>query len=377
MKILYITTVGCTMSFFKDLIKHLTNEGHTVDLACNEQDYKIDSFFRELGLKTYPLSCSRSPFSTGNVKSVKEIKELVKNGGYDIVHCHTPIAAACTRLACKGFRKKGLRVIYTAHGFHFYKGAPKQNWALFYPLEKLCARYTDTLITINREDYELSKTKFKTTTSLYVPGVGIDTEKFSKAACDREAKRKELGVPNDAFLLLSVGELNENKNHRTVIRAIAELESKNVHYAVAGKGGESENLLSLARELGISDRVHLLGQRKDICELLKTADAFLHPSLREGLPVSVTEALAGGLPCIVSDIRGCCDLVDQNGGFRCAPLDASDFAEKINRLAFDKDICNAMGEYNSQKAKRFDVKTIIDSMCEIYGIKERVSSVAK
>ncbi len=377
MKILYITTVGCTMSFFKDLIKHLTDQGHTVDLACNEQDYKIDPFFHELKLKTFPLSCSRSPFSAGNVKAVKEIKEIVKNGGYDIVHCHTPIAAACTRLACKGFRKKGLRVIYTAHGFHFFKGAPKQNWAIFYPLEKLCARYTDTLITINREDYELSKNKFKTTKSLYVPGVGINTERFADAACDREAKRKELAVPEDAFLLLSVGELNENKNHRTVIKAIAELESKNVHYAVAGKGGERENLLSLASELGISDRIHLLGQRNDIRELLKTADAFLHPSLREGLPVSVTEALAAGLPCIVSNIRGCSDLVDENGGFLCEPLDKNAFAEKINRLMFDSALCASMGEYNRQKATQFDIKAIIDSMCKIYGTQERVETVAK
>ncbi len=377
MKILYITTVGGTMRFFKDLIKHLTELGHTVDLACNEDTSAIDGFFHELKVKTYPLSCSRSPFSTGNVKAVTEIKNIVKNGGYDIVHCHTPIAAACTRIACKGFRKNGVRVIYTAHGFHFYKGAPKQNWAVFYPLEKLCARYTDTLITINREDHDLAHTKFSAKDTLYVPGVGVDTKRFADTVCDRAAKRTELNVPQDAFLLLSVGELNGNKNHRTVIKAISQLERQDVHYIIAGKGNERENLLALSSELGLADRVRLLGQRCDIGELLKTADAFLHPSLREGLPVSVTEALAAGLPCIVSDIRGCKDLVDEKGGFCCNPLNADDFAQKINLLAADKELRETMGEYNRQKAELFDVNTIIDTMLNIYGIKERVETVAK
>ena len=330
MKILYITTIGATMGFFKSFIKELVDAGHTVDLACNQDLAPIDDFYFDLGCKEYQIDCTRSPFAKGNITCVKQIKKLVEDNQYDIVHCHTPIAAACTRIACKGIRKQRantdhpLRVFYTAHGFHFYKGAPKKNWIIFYPIEKLCARWTDTLIAINKEDYNLAKEKFEglgKTNKLagcrieYVPGVGIDVDKFKNTVVDRAAKRHELGIPEDAFLLLSVGELNENKNHQIVIRALADLmktdegKAKNYYYIIAGEGPLRGWLQDLINSLELTERVKLLGFRKDCAELYKTADLFIHPSLREGLPVSVMEAEAAGLACIGSNIRGNQDLM--------------------------------------------------------------------
>lgn len=336
MKILYITTIGGTMIFFKSFIKELMDAGHTVDLATNVNVEDVPQCFHDMGCNVYSIDCSRSPLNKGNIQCVRQIRKLVEREQYDIVHCHTPIAAACTRIACKDIRKQRknidhpLRVFYTAHGFHFYKGSPKKNWIIFYPIEKLCAKWTDVLITINKEDYNLAKNKFEGLGRTkqfegckveYVPGVGIDVDKFANTVVDRVAKRKELGVPEDAFLLLSVGELNENKNHQIVIKALAELMktpegmAKNYYYVIAGQGPLKGELQNLIDSLNLTERVKLLGWRSDCAELYKVADLLVHPSLREGLPVTVMEAQAAGLPCIGSNIRGINDLINLEGLF--------------------------------------------------------------
>ena len=156
MKILYITTIGGTMNFFQSFIQRLVQEGHTVDIACNNTTSKVAGFYYELGCNVYAIQTSRSPLNKGNIRAIRQIKTLVENNHYDIVHCHTPIAAMCTRIACRRARKQGTKVFYTAHGFHFYKGAPLKNWLVYYPVEKICSYFTDILITINREDYALS-----------------------------------------------------------------------------------------------------------------------------------------------------------------------------------------------------------------------------
>ena len=364
MKVLYITTVGLTMGFFKLFIKELLDEGHTVDIATNECDYPVADCYREWGCKIYPISCSRSPFKSGNLRAIKEIKRIVSNGGYEIVHCHTPIAAACTRLACKSLRKKGVKVIYTAHGFHFYKGAPKKNWILYYPIEKICAKWTDLLITINKEDYEFANRRIHAKKVEYVPGVGIEMDKFANTTVDKIKKRQEIGVPENAFMLLSVGELNENKNHQIVIKALAEVNDPSIHYVIAGKGDKADELNILAKEMQV--HLHLLGYRTDVAELYKVADAFVLPSFREGLNVSVMEALASGLPCLVSRIRGNVDMVNENvNGYYLDPFDIFSVADSIKKTGrTDK---NRVVE----SALIFDVKEINQKMMTLYhGVRE-------
>lgn len=362
MKILYVTTIGGTMGFFGSFIKQLVEEGHTVDIACNENGSKVSDIYDMFGCKKFPISCTRSPLNKGNLKAITQIKNLVENNGYDIVHCHTPIAAFCTRLACRKARKNGTRVFYTAHGFHFYKGAPLKNWLLFYTAEKLCARLTDVLITINQEDYELAQRKLKAKRVVYVPGVGIDLEKFGPVATDANEKRKALGIPKDARLLLSVGELNENKNHETVIRAISDM--KDVYYIIAGDGSKKEALLSVIEKSGLLDRVKLLGRRDDIAELCSAADAFVFPSFREGLSVALMEAMACGLPCAVSKIRGNTDLIDQNGGTLFSPHSVQSCKEALEEL-FGGDLQKA-GEYNAEKVKKFSLDNVNKEMKKLY-----------
>ena len=365
MRILYVTTVGGMMGFFKSFIAMLIKEGHRVDIACNDTE-SVPQEYKDLNCEIYKLSCERTPFSGGTVKAVREINRIVKKNGYHIVHCHSPVASICARIACIGLRKRGVKVIYTAHGFHFYKGAPLINWALYFPIERFCSRFTDALITINHEDYSIARDKMKAKKTIYVPGVGINLNKCRLAKVDRAAKREEIGVPSDAVLLLSLGELNENKNHSTVIYAIARMENKSVHYAIAGKGELKSQLEKLARDLGIEHRVHLLGFRKDVMELCKASDIYIHPSFREGLPVSVMEAMACGLPVIASDTRGCAELADGEGGLLFSPNDIETCKNCIERL-LSLDIYE-MGQKNMEKAKPYSEEIINSQMIDIYKV---------
>ena len=267
MKILYVTTVGMTMGFFNSFIKKLIDKGHVVDIATNEDESRVPDCYREWKCNVHQIGCLRAPIKKENFEAIKQIRKIVEAGRYDIVHCHTPIAAMCTRLACRKIRRNGTKVFYTAHGFHFYKGAPLINWLLYYPVEKICSKWTDVLITINHEDYELAKKKMKAARVEHIPGIGVDIEKFSSTTVDRIAKRTELGIPKDSILLISVGELNVNKNQEVIVRAISEISNDKIHYAIAGVGEKRDYLLSLADELNIGSQIHLLGFRSDIAEI--------------------------------------------------------------------------------------------------------------
>lgn len=369
MKILYVTTISLTMnSFFKPHIEMLVHEGNQVDIACNYNDLALDDLYRELGCHYYQVDFSRSPLSPDNIRAYIQLNEVVKNGNYDIIHCHTPNASVITRLVCKKYRKKtGLKVFYTAHGFHFYKGAPKLNWIVYYPIEKFCSKYTDKLITINQEDYQLAKSKFKAKEIHYVPGVGIDLSRFENVQVDKNEKRREIGVPEDAFLLLSVGELNENKNHQIILRALAQLQDSRIHYAIAGTGNKKEYLMNLANELGVSEQFHLLGYRKDVAELYYSADVFCFPSYREGLGLAAIEAMSCGLPIITSNVHGINDYSENDiTGFKCSPQDVQMFANAMKELINNPMKMESMEKNNIEKSKYYDIHSINSSILEVY-----------
>ena len=272
------------------------------------------------------------------------------------------------RLAGKKCNVK--KVIYQAHGFHFYKGAPKKNWLLYYPIEKWLAHYTDALITITQEDYELAKTKLRLRKGgnvYYVPGVGVDTLQFGSGENLRTAKRMEINIPKDAFVLISAGELNVNKNNKVIISALEKLKDHNVHYLVCGIGPEEQSLKQQVVDAGLQDTVHFLGYRKDVKELYAMADCFVMPSFREGLSRSIMEAMASGLPCVVSKIRGNTDLVeDGQNGFTCPAADANSFADALKQLVDDQALRMDMRKNNLEKIKSYDISVVEQKMREIY-----------
>ena len=367
MKVLLTATVQSHIcQFHRPLVKMLHEFGYEVHVAARNNLAEKNGLRLDFADKVFDVPFSRSPKSIDNIKAYRQIRRIVAKDNYDIIHCNTPMGGVVTRIACKDLRKEGVRVFYTAHGFHFYKGAPLKSWLLYYPIEKLCAHFTDTLITINREDYALAKRKMKAGQVVYVPGVGIDVDKFRNTVVDRPAKRKELGIPEDAFLLLSVGELNENKNHQIVIRTLAELNDPSIHYAIAGNGALAEYLTALAEQVGVADRVHLLGYRRDVAELYRTADVYVLPSLREGLNVSIMEAMASGLPVVCNRIRGNTDLVNTLTGVLCSTHNACDLLSAIQCLRTNRQLREEMGRAGSQSMARFSINEINREMMRVY-----------
>lgn len=319
-KVLILASVASMIDQFNiPNIKLLIEMGFTVEVACNflsgntcsdEKIQTLKTMLDKMGVKIYQIDFARDAFKLSqNLRAYRQVLEIMTNNRYEFIHCHSPIGGLCGRLA--GHKTK-TKVIYTAHGFHFYKGAPLLNWLVYYPIEKFLSRYTDVLITINKEDFARAKT-FHARKVEYVPGVGIDIDKIQAVTVDRTKKRKELGIPDDAFLFISVGELNRNKNHEIVIRALSMLDANdNLYYIIAGTGPLKGHLQSLIKKSGLSSRIQLLGYRTDVIKLLKISDCFVFPSLREGLPVALMEAITCGLSVVCSSIRGNTDLVDDD-----------------------------------------------------------------
>lgn len=363
MRILYITTIGTTVGFFKYLIRELIDEGNTVDIATNESENKVAEYYKGWGCKIFDISCSRSALTKGNIDAIKEIRQIIAENNYDIVHCHTPIAAACARIACRKQRKLGLKVIYTAHGFHFYIGAPLKNWLIYYSVEWLCSWWTDVLIAINKEDYFIAKKHLHAKDTEYVPGVGIDLSKFLNRTDGRERKRRELGLSNERMMLLSIGELNENKNHESVIKAIEGIES--LTYVIVGKGGTKEKLQRLKGEIDVD--VRLMGYRSDVSDFYDAADVYILPSIREGLNVSLMEAMASGLPCLCGNIRGNVDLIDDNGGYLFDPSSVNDIRNTVQKaVQLSKEERKEQGYHNLEKVRGFDKSAVNSQMKRVY-----------
>ena len=376
-KALLVTTVSGFVPQFEMNNVHILQEmGYEIHYASNFNNVHYGSDNSRLdgtGIIRHQVDFVRSPFKlAANIRAYKQLKQVMKEEHYDMVHCHTPMGAVLARLAAKQYRKKGTKVFYTAHGFHFYKGAPLKNWLFFYPIEKWLSKYTDVLITINKEDYKCAKAFcHKTATKVeYIPGVGINVRKYNKqerSDTEREKKResirRKLKIDEKSLLVISVGELNVNKNHILVIKALAGIDD--VCYVICGEGEQREVLLREMKRLGVEDKVKLLGYCKDVKRLLTAADVFILPSLREGLSCSLQEAMAAALPIIASDVRGNRDLIDINkGGILVNPKSVSQMQYAIKMVQKGKK--EKMGEYNYCKIQDYSKEVVMKKMRKIY-----------
>ncbi len=327
----------------------------------SEEQLKADE--QKFGIRLLHADIERDPFSLKNIRAYKQTVRIIKDNDIDYIHCNTPIGGVLGRLAGKKCKVK--KVIYQAHGFHFYKGAPLKNWLIYYPIECLLAHLTDAIITINKEDHERAqKLKLRKNGKVYyVHGVGMDTEKYSVHA-DRDEIRKRLGLCESDFAFISMGELNGEKNYSSAIKAVAEANDTRIKYFICGIGPKENELKQLIEELGLQNSVFLLGYRNDISDLLTGVDAFLFTSKREGLARSLMEAMAAGLPCVVSDIRGNNDLIDDGkGGFLCRE---GEYADAMKKIVDDEEKRREMREYNLKKINNFDVATVKGELEVIY-----------
>lgn len=361
-------------------IRLMKEMGYEVDVATNflkgstcsdEKIAALKQTLQEMNVRCFQIDFSRNVLNIGeNIKAYKQTKKIINDNSYALIHSHSPIGGFLSRIAARNARKNGTKMIYTAHGFHFFKGAPLMNWLIFYPIERISSRWTDVLVTITHEDYQLAQEKMYAKKVVYVPGVGINTSVFAPKKGDlaiNANKREELGLAMTDTVMLSVGELNKNKNHEIVLRAMAQFGRSDLHYVIAGRGDLKEHLEQLAKELGVSKQLHLLGFRTDVKELFKMADFFAHPSFREGLSVAVMEAMANGLPVICTEIRGNTDLIEDNkGGYLFKPAEQETAYQALKNI-MESPERKSMGLYNLMKAERLDIKAVLEVMRRIYG----------
>lgn len=374
-RILMLASVASMIDLFNadnlDILEALSCK---IDVAANfsngsiTSQKRVDAYKEELknrSINVYNIPIPRSIFKIKDIiRAYRQVKEMANERHYRIVHCHSPIGGVLARLACRNARKNGTKVIYTAHGFHFFNGASLVNWLIFYPIERLCSHFTDVLITINQEDYSRAKA-WHTCDVKYVPGIGVHTEEFRKESVDRVALRNELGIKDSDFVFLSVGQLSVRKNHEVVIRALAKINNPKVKYLLVGFGELEDKLKLLAKDLNIADRVIFAGYRGDVRKILHVVDAFAFPSLQEGLPVSLMEAMSVGLPIVCSAVRGNVDLVvNGKGGYVYGCHDVDGFAEGMSEIVAGKGY--EMGRHNISVMEKFDIKAVNKIMTELY-----------
>lgn len=322
---------------------------------------KFKEWIEEHHGKWISISVTKSPADiSNNYRAYKEIIALIKEHNYEFIHCHTPVGGVLGR--CVAHRTH-TKVIYTAHGFHFFDGAPILNWILYYPVERFLSRWTDMLITINQEDYNRAKKSFHAKRTEYIPGIGVNIERFSRGKVDRSTKRKDLQLESSDKMLLSVGELNKGKNHASVIKAIKILNNKNIKYFICGQGRLREELQNLIYRLQMQEQVYLLGYREDISALCQAADLFVFPSLREGLPVALMEAIASKVPVACSRVRGNRDLV-KDESYLFNPSSVEEISKCIKRSLSENSYDVIEENYNRLLA--FDENKVNEVMRKLY-----------
>ena len=365
-KVLFVATItGHITGFHTPYLKWFKSQGYEVHVASNGK--------REIEYcdKHYNLPFERIPWNKNNLKVYKELKRIINENKYEIIHCHTPVGGLLTRLAARTVRKNGTKVIYTAHGFHFYKGASLLNWIIYYPIEKWMSYYTDCLVTINEEDYNLAMKKMKAEKIVHIDGVGMDTERFSKKISyeDDNMKRKELGIEKKDLVFTYVAELNKNKNQILLIQTIEKLKEyyPNIKLILVGPYKNKEYYDEEIRKRKLENNVILTGKRvKDVAEILSITDVYLASSIREGLPVNIMEAMYMRLPIIATNNRGHRELVKNNVNGYIVKNDANEFEKAIKEILKDKDKMNQFKNNSYEMSKKYQIENVIQQMINLY-----------
>ncbi|KQL54039.1 glycosyl transferase [Heyndrickxia shackletonii] len=370
MKILIVSTVSGTINtFLIPHIKWLIEKGNEVSVASNYAE-DIDDRISELGCTIYSVPFQRNPLKIENYQALKSIKQIVLNGKYEMVHVHTPVASLLTRFACR--KIKGVTMVYTSHGFHFFNGAPMKNWIIYCTLERLAARWTDVLITMNDEDFDYGQ---KLTLRSNIPcfkvhGVGVDLNKFSPISREEKlALRSEYQYnPND-FIVIYVAELSYRKQQDLLIKSISRLQ-KNINQIkllLVGDGELLETYKKMAANFKLDNQVEFLGYRKDIDKLLAMSDIAVSTSRQEGLPVNIMEAMATGLPIVVTNCRGNRDLITNNyNGIVVGVNDEKACANAIEKVYRSNKTRTIFSKNNINSIQTYKINNILSEMEEIY-----------
>lgn len=371
-KVLFVATITRhVVSFHVPYLQMFKEKGYEVHVASKgEEEIKYCD-------KHFNIPFERFPLNPKNLKSYKELKKIINDNQYSIIHCHTPVGGVITRLAARKARKQyNTKVIYTAHGFHFYKGAPLLNWIIYYPIEKILSKWTDCLITITNEDFELAKRKFKKCKQIeHVCGVGLNTDRFDIEITeeDLEELRKEIGIEKDNIVLTYVAELNKNKNQMLLIKTMEQLIKKSDKYRLilVGDGNKKQEYEQYIIEHNLQEYIKILGRREDVPQILKLTNIYVASSLREGLPVNIMEAMYMGLPVIATDNRGHRELVENEiNGF--IVKNQKELKESIEEILRAKQKYKVLSQENRKRSKEYVLDKIQQQMKQIYRRMEKL-----
>lgn len=371
-KVLFVATVGGFVSQFEmNDVRLLQDKSCEVHYAANFDNnvYHIEEKIYEKNyIKTHNVPLAKSPFSISkNYKAYKDIKRIIDSENISLVHCHTPVGGVIARMAAARSKSKP-RVVYTAHGFHFYKGAPLVNWCIYYFIERMMAGCTDAIVTINEEDYQRAcGFNLRADGRVYkIPGVGIDLDRYRK---EKKLTKSNIEDKDIRFRIVSVSEINKNKNHKVVIKAIKNLMAQGelVYYDIYGKGQNEGSLRKYIDKLGVGDYVKLKGYIVKPEEVLHNADCFVFPSIREGLGMSALEAMACGLPVIARENRGTKEyMVNGHNGIVCRTDNAKEYAEAILKLKNSEESRKVMGRNARETVRKFSIAHTEVIMRQVY-----------
>lgn len=365
-RILYVATSDIHLkTFHVPYLEWLSTEGHKVEIAAEQRGgYAFDSVTR-----AHWMPFPRRLISIQNMKTYYRLKALIDAGNYDLIHCHTPIPSALTRLAARGWRKKGGKLLYTAHGFHFYEGAPLKNWLIYYSAEKALSSITDAIITINSEDYNRARSEFSSEV-LQIPGVGVETNCFQpKSNSIRRKFRKQLGLEEDDFVLLYAAEFIPRKNHKFLMKAVSKLRWKipKLKLLFAGQGTLFEECKAYSATENLSDIIKFLGFRRDLPNIAAVADIGVSSSRHEGLGLALVEQMLCEVPVVASDDRGHREFViNGKTGFLFAQNDQEGFCAHVCNLYRNRELRKTLGEAARLKALEFSIEEALGNMKEIY-----------
>lgn len=371
-KVLFLATVDVHIYYFHiPFMKLLRDMGYEVEVAASNVGFtdKIE----EEGFRVYNIPFSRNPFNISNIKAFLMLLNLMKKRKYIMVHTHTPVASFVGRIVAK--TAKVPHIVYTAHGFHFHEYGSKIKNFIYYRLEKFAGRFTDVLITINKDDYEVAKKQNIVPHGkvVYIKGVGVDLERFDPRELDKGNKESLLKKfkTNDEFLIIAIAELIKGKNIIDILKGGKIVASHNRAFkiSIVGDGSLKSELIQFARsEKLVNERILFLGRRSDIPELLSISDLFVTTSYREGLPRAMIEAMAMEKPIVAYNIRGVRDLVEDGVNGFLAPFgDVNGLAEKIIYLMEHPEVAEEMGKKGREKVEReFSLNVILPQMEKLY-----------
>jgi len=373
-KILFVSNTANFSKFNQPLIKWCIDNGWQVDYCAPNDETILNCNMH------YVVPIPRNPFNLNIIKSIYLLKKIIATERYDIIHCHTPVGAVVSRLAAKSlYLKHKIRVIYTAHGFHFYKGAPLKYWLFFYPIEKYLSKYTNTLITINEEDYKLAKNKFKTEKIVHIDGVGVDFTRFSPINnSEKSLLRKQYGFDDNDFILLYTAEFIPRKNHKLLFEIIPKIRQQipNLKVILSGRGKLFDHYKTFVNDNHYEDIVIFTGYTNHINDYCRVSDLLVSTSLQEGLPISMIEAIGTGLPVVCSKIRGHVDVITNSyNGYLCSLNNPNEFADKIIELYKEEKKRKEMSKSALDVAKKYDVSIAVKKISNIY--KEQLYFLSK